>query len=297
MVNRGRTDYQPIRVTVKGQQRWAYLPQTVTTNDSRRRRNRKRWSRRANKYASRGTSPMQWQNEPQHTRSTTYTPATPVPTATDTSMWWDDEATEAPATNLQQDSTLAGRQSADVIERYFESINLGAETVETPTQQQAPLPTTNVRARFREWVEARANTDPMTAKVIGFSEESSLISACGATTTRPNGHSSPPSIDKPPSTITSTQTTARKPLNPPPSWTKNQRVTDTSTDIPADIVLQQLQRHVANGQITVSQGIDDRVYLVVKDPSKSLWDKECFRVPQPQNWLQILGVQPYDVLN
>jgi hypothetical protein len=241
---------------------------------------------------------MQWHDEPQHTIATTYTPATPVSTATDTSMWWDDEATESPAINLQQDSTQAGRQSADVIERYFDSINLGAESVDTPTQQQATLPTTSVRAGFREWMGARANTDPMTAKVVGFSEESGLTSARGAAATRSNGHSSPPSIDKPSSTITPTQPTDRKPLNPPPSWTKNQLVTETtSTDISPNVVLQQLQQHIANGRITVSQGIDDRVYLVVKDPSKTLWEKECFRVPQPQNWFQILGAQPYDVLN
>jgi hypothetical protein len=242
---------------------------------------------------------MQWQNEPQHTITTTYTPATPVSTATDTSMWWDDETTESPAINLQQDSTLAGRQSADVIERYFESINLGAEPVDTPTQQQATLPTTSVRARFREWAEARANTDPMTAKVIGFSEESGLISARGAATTTPNGHSSPPSIEKPPSTITPTQPTARKPLNPPPSWTKNQHVAETTytASYREHCTQQQLQATCGERTYYSFAGLDDRVYLVVKDPSKAIWERESFRVPQPQNWFQILGVQPYDVLN
>jgi hypothetical protein len=149
-----------------------------------------------------------------------------------------------------------------MIGQYLTSIRQEAESARQPTVQS-----TSHRQQFYEWAERRSNADPLTPTV-------------GASREEPTN---PP---------------ARRPLNPPPSWTaKNQHVNDTSTDIPANIVLQQLQQHVANGRITVSQGLDDRVYLVVKDPSKAIWERQSFRVPQPQNWPQILGMQPYDVLN
>jgi hypothetical protein len=277
MVDHERTDYQPLRVRINGEQRWVYLPQLSTANNNRRRRNRKRWSRRANRYTSRGTSPMQWQDEPQHTISTTYTPSTPVSTATDTSMWWDDETTESPAINLQQDSTLAGRQSADVIEHFLATIRQEAES-----SAQAPAATISPRQQFCEWAERHSNADPLTP----------TVSASGEEKTHPP---------------------ARRPLNPPPSWTAaNQRVTAlASTDkqpsattsagqinneTSPSSVLRLLQRYIATQQITVSPGIDDRIYLVVES-SKDQWDRDSFRVPQPPNWLQMLGVQPYELLN
>jgi hypothetical protein len=210
---------------------------------------------------------MQWQDE--HQQSTATIPVPPTSPAKSDGMWWDDDIITttrdtATANKLQHnDHTPAPRHSADVIEQYLTSIGQGAESSTQPT-----APSTSHRQQFYEWAERHSNADPLTPTVSVSREEK-------------------------------THPPARRPLNPPPSCTaKNQQVAETtSTDIPPNIVLQQLQRHVANGRITVSQGIDDRVYLVVKDPSKALWDKECFRVPQPQNWLQILGAQPYDVLN
>jgi hypothetical protein len=239
-----RTDYQPLRVRTDGEQRWAYLPHLSTTNNSRRRRNRQRWSRRADMYISRGTSPMQWQDEQQ--QSTPTIPVPPTSPAKSDGMWWDDDITTttqetATANNLQLNNhTPAPRHSADVIGQYLTSVRQGAESSTQPT-----APTANHRQQFYEWAERHSNADPLTPKVGASGEEPAH----------------PP---------------ARRPLNPPPSWTaKNQRVAEaSSTDIPPNIVLQQLQRYVANGRITVSQGIDDRVYLVVKDPSKALWEKE-----------------------
>jgi hypothetical protein len=163
MVDHERTDYQPLRVRVNGEQRWVYVPQLTTTNNNRRRRNRRRQSRRARVYISRGTSPTLWQDKPQRTISPIYTTFTPVSTSTDASMWWDDETTEAPVIKQQQDdSTLSGRDSANIVEQYLKTIRQEAESTATSTQQ-APSPTTSGRARFREWVEARSNADPMTA--------------------------------------------------------------------------------------------------------------------------------------
>jgi hypothetical protein len=265
MVDHERTDYQPIRVMVEGQQRWAYLPHITTTNANRRRRFRRRQQKRNNgSRVSRATSPMQFENECQQSMATS-----PLPPTKSDGMWWDDEmittARDTSADNDLQhnDHTPAPRPSADMVEHYLTSIRQEAEL-----STQAPAPSTSHRQQFCEWAERRSNADPLTPPVRGSGEEA-------------------------------THLPARRPLNPPPSQTStNQHVADTSsTDIPANIVLQQLYLHLANGRITVSQGIDDRVYLVVQDPSIEQWDQEYLKVPQPPTFLQRYGMVAYDPLN
>jgi hypothetical protein len=148
------------------------------------------------------------EDQPQRTLSPIYTTLTPVSTTTDASMWWDDEPTAAPTINQQQDdNTLAGRHSAHIVEQYLKAIRREAESAEATTQQ-APSPTTSGRARFREWVEARSNADPMTAQVIGSSGETSLLSAHGPAPSVPKVNSSPPLTDRPTSTPAHTAPTS-----------------------------------------------------------------------------------------
>jgi hypothetical protein len=278
MVDHERTDYHPLRVRVNGVQRWVYVPQLTAANNNRRRCNRRRQSRRARVYISRGTSPMQCEDQPQRTTSPIYTTLTSVSTTTDASMWWDDEPTAAPTINQQQDdNTLAGPHSAHIVEQYLNAIRREAESAEATTQQ-APSPTTSGRARFREWVEARSNADSMTAQVIGSSGETSLLSAHGPAPTVPKGNSSPPLTDRPTSIPAHTAPT-------------------TSNTTSPSSVLQQLKECLAVGHITISQGIDDRLYFIVQDPSKEEWHRDSLRVPRPPNLMQRYGLLPYDPLN
>jgi hypothetical protein len=278
MVDHECTDYQPLRVRVNGVQRWVYVPQLTATNNNRRRRNRRRQPRRARVYISRGTSPMQWQDQPQRTLSSIDTTVTPISTTTDASMWWYDEPTAAPTINQQQnDNTLAGRHSAHIVEQHLKAIRREAESAETSTQQ-APSPTTSGRARFRECVEARSNVDPMTAQVIGSRGETNLLSAHGPAPTVPKGNSSPPLTDRPTSTPAHTAPT-------------------TSNITSPSSLLQQLKEYLAVGHITISQGIDDRLYLIVQDRSKEEWHRDSLRVPRPPNLMQRYGLLPHDPLN
>jgi hypothetical protein len=186
MVDHERTDYQPIRVTVEGQQRWAYLPHITTANNNRRRRFRRR-QRNNGARVSRATSPMQWQDE--HQQLTTTIPVPPTSPAKSDGMWWDDEITTTRDTsagnNIQHnDHTPAPRLSADVIGQYLTSIRQEAESTQAP----APAPSTSRRQQFCEWAERHSNADPLTP----------TVSASGEETTHPP---------------------ARRPLNSPPAWT------------------------------------------------------------------------------
>jgi hypothetical protein len=277
MVDHERTDYQPLRVRVNGVQRWVYVPQLTASTNNRRRRNRRRHAKNPRVYISMGTSPMQWQDQPQRTLSPIYTTLTPVSTTTDASMWWDDEPTATPTINQQQDdNTLAGRHSAHSVEHYLKAIRREAESAGTTTQQ-ALSPTTSGRARFREWVEARSNADPMTAQVISSSVETSLLPAHGPAPSVPKVNSSPPLTDR-------------------PFWTPVHTAPTSNTTSPSN-VLQQLQGYLAAGHITISQGIDDRLYFIVQDPSKEEWHRDSLRVPRPPNLMQRYRLLPYDPLN
>jgi hypothetical protein len=279
MVDHERTDYQPLRVRINGVQRCVYVPQITTTNNCRR-RNRRRQSRNTRMYISRDTSPMQWEDGPQRTSSPILTTLTPVSSTTDASMWWDDESTEAPTAitinHQQDDSTLARRQSADIVEQYLKAVRREAESAETTTQQ-APSPTTSGRAQFGEWVEATSNADPMTAQVIGSSIETSLLPAHGPAPSVSKVNSSPPLTDRPTSTPVHTAPTS-------------------STTSPSS-VLQQLQGYLPAEHIRISQGIDDRLYFIIQDESKEEWHRDSLRVPRPPNLMQRYGLLPYDPLN
>jgi hypothetical protein len=233
---------------------------------------------------------MQWEDQQQQIMPDT--PLSPTSTITTLDMWWDNETTttaildapanndgrlqnnHAPTINQQQDDMQAARQSAHDVEHYLRALRQEAESQTAPT--------TSRRARFREWVETRSNVDPLTAQVIGSSEETSPLPAHGP---------APSTQLKPPPTPTSIdQQAAPMDVTTTPG---NRTIVHTSPTV----VLEQLYTCLQTGLITVSQGIDDRIYLIVQDWTKQEWDKESLRVPRPPNFLQRYGLMSYDPLN
>jgi hypothetical protein len=114
--------------------------------------------------------------------------------------------------------TPARRPSADMVGRYLKTIRQEAE-LETQAAQ-ASAPSTSRRQQFREWAESRSNADPLTPPVSGSSEETIHLPV-------------------------------HRLLAPPPSPTStNDHVASacstSTTDIPPNVVLQQLYQYLAN---------------------------------------------------